>query len=153
MSIFRISLLSLFVLIFSSCDDTLSFDEQLEIDKGIIADYVAANNLTGEYTSDGLFYSITKEGNGTFPTQSSRVEVVYTGKMLDGTVFDSSQGFPVTFGLNQVISGWRVGIPFFDVGSEGYLIIPSHMAYGRTGTGNIPENSVLYFDIELLGIQ
>lgn len=145
--------LALLILPIFGCDNQLTFEEQLEIDKQLIADYVAANNLTGQSTASGLFYGITEPGNGTFPEFSSTVEVIYTGKLLDGTVFDSSDGFPTSFQLFQVIQGWQEGMTYMDEGSTGYLLIPSNIAYGRNGRGSIPPNAVLYFDIELLDVR
>lgn len=145
--------LAVLILPILGCDNQLTFEEQLEIDKQLIADYVAANSLEGQSTDSGLFYGITEEGNGTFPQLSSTVEVVYTGKLLDGTVFDSSDGFPTSFQLFQVIQGWQEGMTYMDEGSTGYLLIPSNIAYGRNGRGSIPPNAVLYFDIELLDVR
>lgn len=143
-----------FVLVSFSCDNALTFEEQLDLDKELIADYVAANNLSGQSTSNGIFYGFTEPGDTTtFPTLTSTVEVVYTGKLLDGTVFDSSEGFPVSFQLFQTIQGWQQGVPFFSEGAKGYLLIPSNLAYGLRGSGIIPPNAVLYFDIELLDVR
>ncbi len=150
-----IRLLSIFFLasIFS-CDNSLTFEEQLDIDKQLIADYVAANNLSGQSSSNGIFYGFTEQGDTTtYPTLASTVEVVYTGKLLDGTVFDSSEGFPVSFQLFQTIQGWQQGIPFFSEGTKGYLLIPSNLAYGIRGSGIIPPSAVLYFDVELLDVR
>ncbi len=149
----RFFLIGLLALPALSCDNEVTFEEQLEIDRQIIADYVAENGLEGESTDSGLFYGITEEGNDTYPTANNTVEVIYTGKLLDGTVFDSSQGFPVSFGLWQVIPGWQEGMQLFSEGAKGYLLIPSNIAYGRAGRQNIPPNSVLYFDIELLDVR
>ncbi|MDP5169994.1 MAG: FKBP-type peptidyl-prolyl cis-trans isomerase [Bacteroidia bacterium] len=153
MQLFRILFLITLGFALAGCDNQITFDEQLELDKSLIADYVAANNLVGEYTSGGVFYGFTKEGNTTYPTTANTVEVIYTGKLLDGTVFDSSQGFPISFSLFQVIAGWQQGMVNFSEGSIGYLLIPSSLAYGRNGSGIIPPNSVLYFDIELLDVR
>lgn len=153
MHMLRVMLIGLLITPFLGCDNELTFDEQLELDKQLIADYVAENNLEGQSTDSGLFYGITTEGNSTFPDISSTVEVVYTGSLLEGTVFDSSNGFPAEFGVWQVIPGWQEGMTYFSEGSKGYLLIPSNLAYGRSGSGIIPANSVLYFDIELLDVR
>lgn len=137
--------------LFASCDNTPSLEEQREIDRQIIEDYVAQNGLNGEFTQTGIYYEVTDSTSSTErPNAASNVEVIYTGKLLEGTVFDSSEGFPVTFNLQRVIRGWTEGIQYFAKGEKGYLILPSHMAYGRNGTNTIPPNTVLYFDIELL---
>lgn len=153
MHMLRIILITLIALPFWGCDNELTFQEQLDLDTQLIADYVAANNLEGQSTDTGLFYGITKEGNSVFPDLTNTVEVVYTGKLLDGTVFDSSDGFPVSFQLFQVIQGWQEGMTYFSEGSQGFILIPSNIAYGRNGSGAIPGNSVLYFDIELLDVR
>lgn len=153
MKIIRILLVGILVTPFMGCDNDLTFQEQLDLDKGLIADYVATNNLEGQSTDSGLFYGVTKEGNSTFPDLSNTVEVVYTGKLLDGTVFDSSDGFPVSFQLFQVIQGWQEGMTYFSEGSKGHILIPSNIAYGRNGSGAIPGNSVLHFEIELLSVR
>ncbi len=149
----RIILLGLLAASFLGCDNDLTFEEQLDLDKGLIADYVAANNLEGQSTDSGLFYGVTKEGNSTYPDLSNTVEVVYTGKLLDGTVFDSSDGFPVSFQLFQVIRGWQEGMTYFSEGSKGHILIPSNIAYGRNGSGIIPPNAVLHFEIELISVK
>jgi len=118
-----------------------------------IEEYLEDNNLTAERTEDDLFYIIEEEGNGEFPTSTSTVEVDYHGYYTDGTVFDSSivRGESVQFSLNQVIRGWRDGIPLFSKGGKGKLLIPSHLGYGEFDSPNgVPGNSVLIFDIHLI---
>ena len=87
------------------------------------------------------------------PGASSLVEIIYVGTLLDGTQFDSSDGFPTTFPIYNVISGWREGLTYFKKESEGILLIPSRLAYGPQGRTGIPANSVLRFDIELLNFE
>jgi FKBP-type peptidyl-prolyl cis-trans isomerase FkpA len=116
-----------------------------------IESYVKANNLQGQYTSSGLFYTIQTLGTGGHPISSSTVTVTYKGYLLDGSVFDSTErGKSVSFALRQVISGWQEGIPKFQKGGKGKLIIPSNMAYGRQSQPGIPKNSILVFDVALL---
>ncbi|MCD6201129.1 MAG: FKBP-type peptidyl-prolyl cis-trans isomerase [Bacteroidales bacterium] len=105
---------------------------------------------------DGLQYKILKEGNGAKPSATDKVKVHYTGRLLDGTVFDSSveRGEPITFQLNRVIPGWTEALQLMPVGSKWRLFIPSDLAYGERGAGQtIPPNSTLIFDVELLGIE
>lgn len=146
------SLMALFVVaVFSGCDELPTFEEQLEIDKKIIEEYVAEQGLTGEYTENGVFYSIEKEGKGTeYPTTGSSIEIIYTGTFLDGEEFDSSDGFPVNFNVYNLIRGWQEGIQKFKKDSKGILVIPSGLAYGPNGTFGIPPDAVIRFDIELL---
>ena len=106
-------------------------------------------------TASGLQYEVLESGNGAQPTANDRVEVHYTGKLIDGTVFDSSveRGVPATFGVTQVIPGWVEALQLMPVGSKWRLFIPSQLAYGEHGAGNLIEpNSTLIFDVELLDI-
>lgn len=107
-------------------------------------------------TKSGLEYKVLTEGKGPKPTLNDVVKVNYEGKLIDGTVFDSSykRGQPVTFPLNSVIKGWQEGLQLMPVGSKYRLFIPSDLAYGERGAGNvIGPNAVLIFDVELLGIE
>lgn len=107
-------------------------------------------------TPSGLQYEILTEGNGPKPAADSHVEVHYTGKLLDGTVFDSSvdRGTPAHFGVNQVIAGWTEALQLMPVGSKWRLFIPSELAYGERGAGSdIGPNATLIFDVELLDIE
>ncbi len=108
-------------------------------------------------TPSGLQYMVLRAGNGARPTPSSTVQVNYEGKLLDGTVFDSSykRGQPATFPLTGVIAGWTEGIPLMSVGSKYRFWIPSELAYGPSGQpqGGIGPDAVLTFDVELLGVQ
>ncbi|GHT32731.1 peptidyl-prolyl cis-trans isomerase [Bacteroidia bacterium] len=106
-------------------------------------------------TESGLQYIVVTEGTGEKPTANDRIKVHYTGSTLDGEVFDSSEGGePRTFGINQVIPGWTEGLQIMPVGSKYTFWIPSELAYGSQGSGRyIKPNSVLKFDVELLGIE
>jgi len=106
-------------------------------------------------TGSGLQYEVLAEGNGPIPTAADQVEVHYTGKLIDGTVFDSSveRGVPATFGVTQVIPGWVEALQLMKVGSKWRLFIPSQLAYGSQGAGNvIGPDSTLIFDVELLKV-
>ena len=83
------------------------------------------------------------------------MKVHYTGKLLDGKVFDSSveRGEPAVFGVGQVIRGWTEALQLMQVGSKWELYIPSDLAYGPQGTQGIPGGSLLIFEVELLGIE
>lgn len=106
-------------------------------------------------TASGLQYQVLKAGTGARPTASDSVKVHYEGKLIDGTVFDSSyrRGEPVTFALDQVIAGWREGLPLMQVGAKYRLFVPPALGYGAAGNAEIEPNSVLIFDIELLAIN
>ncbi|MGL5226400.1 MAG: FKBP-type peptidyl-prolyl cis-trans isomerase [Aeromonas sp.] len=107
-------------------------------------------------TPSGLQYQILTPGMGTVhPTATSTVKVHYEGKLLDGTVFDSSvaRGEPIEFGLNQVIAGWTEGVQLMVEGEKTRFYIPARLAYGDRSAGKIPPGSTLIFDVELLGIK
>ena len=119
--------------------------------------YLAANKLKkkAKTTEDGIYYVMEEEGSGKSPTISDRVKVHYRGTLLDGKQFDSSydRGQAAEFPLAGVIEGWQKGIPLFKEGGKGKLIIPSALAYGEKAIGDdIPANSILVFDIELLEV-
>ena len=106
-------------------------------------------------TASGLQYRVITEGSGAKPVASSKVKVHYTGKLLDGTVFDSSvqRGEPIDFALNQVIPGWTEGVQLMTPGSKYEFFIPSNLAYGDRGAGNaIPPGAALIFEVELLAV-
>lgn len=107
-------------------------------------------------TATGLQYEIIKEGDGPTPNRGDRVTVHYTGKLIDGTVFDSSveRGEPATFGVTQVIPGWVEALQMMKTGSQWRLYIPSKLAYGPNGAGGvIGPNATLIFDVELIKIE
>ncbi len=96
-----------------------------------------------------------KAGTGASPAATDKVKVNYEGKLMDGTVFDSSykRGQPIEFGLNQVIPCWTEGVQKMKVGGEATLVCPPNIAYGERGApGAIPPNATLVFKVELLGV-
>jgi FKBP-type peptidyl-prolyl cis-trans isomerase FkpA len=106
-------------------------------------------------TPSGLQYMVLREGSGPRPMASDTVRVNYEGKLLDGTVFDSSyeRGEPAEFPLNRVIAGWTEGLALMPVGAKYRFWIPSDLAYGASGSPpKIGPNAALTFDVELLGI-
>jgi FKBP-type peptidyl-prolyl cis-trans isomerase FklB len=105
-------------------------------------------------TASGLQYEVITEGTGAKPKATDTVKVHYEGKLLDGTVFDSSikRNEPVSFPLNQVIAGWTEGVQLMSIGSKYKFTIPSALAYGEQGSGPIPPNSVLVFEVQLIEI-
>lgn len=106
-------------------------------------------------TVTGLQYEVLEEGTGAQPSAGDQVKVHYTGKLIDGTVFDSSveRGEPATFGVTQVIPGWVEALQLMKAGAKWRLFIPSNLAYGPNGAGGvIGPNQTLIFDVTLLEI-
>lgn len=106
-------------------------------------------------TASGLQYVVEKEGEGAQPTATDEVTVHYTGKLLNGQVFDSSvkRGEPATFPLNRVIPGWTEGVQLMKEGAKYTFFIPSDLAYGPQGIPNaIPPHSTLIFEVELIKV-
>lgn len=106
-------------------------------------------------TVSGLQYEVIQEGKGAKPTLQDKVKVHYHGTLPNGTVFDSSveRKEPISFPLNGVIQGWQEGLQLMTVGSKYKLYIPANLGYGDRPAGKIPANSVLIFEVELLGIN
>ena len=116
--------------------------------------YCAGNGITPTIHSSGLFYQIMSPGSGAAATTTSTIYITYVGKLADGTVFDQQNNSSMTgWQLSQLIEGWRVGIPLIQKGGEIKLVVPSSMAYGCSGYGSIPGNSILFFDITLVNVQ
>ncbi len=136
--------------------------KQQKIDEQIIKDYLAKNNVKAKRTEDGLYYVIEREGNGVTPNEGEKVIVNYTGKLTNGTVFDSNvdpafhhvQPFEFLLGRGMVIRGWDEGFKQLSKGAKATLFIPSGMAYGPNSPDpKIPANSVMIFEVELVDIE
>jgi FKBP-type peptidyl-prolyl cis-trans isomerase FklB len=120
-------------------------------------DYLAKNKTKSgvKVTASGLQYEVLKSGFGPKPKPTNTVRVHYHGTLIDGTVFDSSvqRGQPVEFPVTGVIKGWVEALQMMSVGDKWKITIPANLAYGPQPKGNIPPNSVLIFEVELLGIK
>ncbi|CAA6824587.1 MAG: Peptidyl-prolyl cis-trans isomerase [uncultured Aureispira sp.] len=149
------TLFSLVLLLSLSCSFSNCSKDFKAADEASILQYIEDNNLTAIEAQDGLYYTIDVVGTGTQPSGVySTVTVHYTGKFMDGTTFETSVGgTPYTNSLSSVIKGWQYGIPYFKAGGKGTLLIPSHLAYGATGSGSIGPNEPLVFEIELISAQ
>jgi FKBP-type peptidyl-prolyl cis-trans isomerase FkpA len=122
--------------------------------------YLTANSLTATQHSSGFFYNISVPGSGSNATPCSIVTVKYTGRLTNGTIFDSfTAATGTTFQIGQLIAGWQKGIPLIQKGGKIRLYIPPTLGYGASpvfdniGNISIPANSILIFDIELLEVQ
>ena len=118
-----------------------------------LADNAKKEGIT--VTESGLQYEVLAQGAGRKPKATDNVKCHYEGRLIDGTVFDSSyrRGTPATFGLNQVIAGWTEGVQLMQEGAKYRFYIPYNLAYGANGAGDsIPPYSALIFDVELIAI-
>ena len=136
---------------------TPEYGQQIKDNKTIGREFMEENakNDSVTQTQSGLQYMVLKEGTGAKPGPTDEVTVHYTGRLLDGTVFDSSveRGEPATFAVGQVIPGWVEGLQLMREGAAYRLFIPSNLAYGPHGTGPIQPNSTLIFDVQLLKVE
>lgn len=142
--------------------EILDIGTQAEMDDKIITDYLAKNNIKASKTESGMYYSVSKQGNGEKPVKGDKVSVNYTGMTVDGRKFDSNvdsnfhhvSAFEFALGTGGVIKGWDEGIALLPKGTKATLFIPSSMGYGKQGQPPvIPPNAVLIFDVELVDIK
>ncbi|MFT5913957.1 MAG: FKBP-type peptidyl-prolyl cis-trans isomerase [Flammeovirgaceae bacterium] len=119
-----------------------------------IEEYIIANNIENVLLGDsGLKYTIQEEGTGESPTLSSTITVKYTGKLTSDRIFDSSDNKPVDFRLTNLINGWKIGFQLLKKGSKATLYVPYELAYGTQGSGSIPPNADLIFEVELVDFR
>ncbi|MCC2547533.1 FKBP-type peptidyl-prolyl cis-trans isomerase [Hymenobacter sp. BT175] len=131
------------------------------IDEELIKQYISDQKLTGAVRLEsGLYVVPVTTATGVQPRTGQTVSVLYTGMLLDGTVFDATSRrgntpFDFTLGVGQVIQGWDLGIAQLNKGSKAILLIPSRLGYGPKGAGggSIPPNAVLRFDVELVNVR
>lgn len=128
---------------------------QFKADTTAIRAFVKLNNIP--VTKDefsGVYYQILTPGTGTSQYSSAtKVVVDYTGKLLDGTTFDSSKGTPVPLTLGNLILGWQFAIPKIQKGGQIRFFVPSYYGYGVRGGGPIPANAILDFNVLLTDVQ
>ncbi|MBI9067463.1 MAG: FKBP-type peptidyl-prolyl cis-trans isomerase [Salinivirgaceae bacterium] len=148
--IFKISLIFFAALFVFGCSkdeedkDTRSSDEK-------ILEYLAEHNIEAIKDTSGLYYYIERQGDGTYmDTTQTTVYLFYKGYFTNGRVFDSRTTSPYGAVLSETVKGWQIGIPLFDKGAKGKLFIPSELGYGPNDYNEIPGNSVLIFDIEVV---
>lgn len=143
----NIALASLFIiglLVQISCSKSSASEKEQ------MTSFAAKNNIT--YVSDpsGVLYQIITAGNSNKPRLTSTITVTYTGKLMNDKTFDSGT---ITYPLNNLIPGWQIALPFIGEGGQIKILIPSSLGYGSSGSGEIPGNSPLYFDVSLSKVK
>ncbi|HEV8270856.1 MAG TPA: FKBP-type peptidyl-prolyl cis-trans isomerase [Chitinophagaceae bacterium] len=113
--------------------------------------YLASATITATKHCSGMYYTINAAGSGATPTICSTVSVKYKGQLTNGTIFDQS-ATPVNFNLGGLIEAWKKGIPMIKPGGKVTLYCPPSLAYGSQAVGTIPANSILVFEVELVGV-
>lgn len=116
-----------------------------------VQDYLYTRGIEAIKDNRGFFYRISKPGTGSRPTICSTVTVNYSGSLTSGSEFDAASN--ISFGLGQLITGWQEGIPLISKGGSITLYLPPSLAYGSQTNGNIPANSILIFNIDLVDVQ
>lgn len=140
------------LVILASCSkDKFDASKQAATDDAAIKAYIGTDTAY-HATADGsgVYYKIITQGTGAYPTLKSIIKVTYTGKLLNGTQFDSNT---ITQSLTGLIPGWQSGLVYLKTGGRIMLVIPSRAGYGNTAAGEIPKNSVLVFTIDLLNLN
>lgn len=110
--------------------------------------YISSSGITAIKDPHGFYYTIMVPGGASKPTVCSTISVKYTGRLTNGSIFDSSTG--ATFALSNLITGWQQGIPYIGKGGKIILYLPPSLGYGSQASGSIPANSILIFEIELI---
>jgi FKBP-type peptidyl-prolyl cis-trans isomerase FkpA len=135
---------------------------QIGVDDQLIQDYLKKNNIKATKTASGLYYSVTEPGSGEVIKAGQTAQVMYVGKLLNGSIFDANMGadakhtdpLPVAVGQGRVIKGWDEGLALLKKGSKATFYIPSPLAYGaQSPSPAIPANSVLVFDVDIKDVQ
>ena len=128
-------------------------DKTVQSEQAAIINYAATQGISATAHSSGLYYQITSPGSGPSPTSGSKIFIKYTGKLLNGTIFDQQTTASVSYGLSGMIQGFQIGLPLIQKGGTIKLIVPSSLGYGCKGFGSVPGNSILYFEVELTDVQ
>ena len=141
------------LLVLGSCSKKCNDEKQVNIDDSTILKFLSDKNITAQKHSSGIYYQILATGSGSMNyNANTTISAKYTGRLLDGSVFDNGGGQAISFKLGGVITGWQAGIPLIQKGGRIRLLIPSGLAYGCDGRDAIPKNAVLDFDIELINV-
>ena len=128
-----------------SSDDLNAFDKKIKA-------YEKKHNLNFYRSESGLYYKIIKQGKGDFIKYSDKVSFSYTGKLLNGFIFDR-QIKPVTFNVDRLILGWKQVMLELKPGAKVQMIIPPSLGYGNHDLDDIPPNSILYFEMEIKNVE
>ncbi|MDN3582329.1 FKBP-type peptidyl-prolyl cis-trans isomerase [Mucilaginibacter flavus] len=137
----------------SNNDNIVPFDavKQAALDDATIQSYLAAHTeIHAVKDTTGVYYQVITAGTGSAPVLTSTITAAYTGKLTNGTIFDSSTN--LVYRLNLLIPAWQVAVPHLKVGGQMLILTPSRYAYGNAQAGVIPPNSVLIFSVNLNGV-
>ena len=145
----RLGVALLVLLTFAQCKKD---EDQGAADRDLILKYISDNNLDAIEAEEGLFYVVEDEGSADQCQWNSTIKANYKGYLLDGTVFDEGQ--LDQFSLTNAIRGWQIGMAKFKENGSGILLIPSALGYGAqgSGSGSVPPNAVIIFDVELIKV-
>jgi len=146
----RLLFIASLLFIFASCN-TYSEQELEGFDKEIQA-YIKKNKLDLDASPSGLYFKITKEGDGRLIQYTDSVSISYKGKLLNGRIFDYTKE-PLTFAVKGLIGGWKEALLSCKKGSEVVMIIPPQIGYGNHKLDDIPQNSILYFEMKVWGFK
>lgn len=135
-----------------SKDKELSVGEQQAKDVAEIDNYLEENQIDAQVHESGIRYMVKIKGGGQSPKASDIVKVKYKGYFFSGQTFDANNT-GISFRLSQLIDAWKLMIPEMQEGGKITIYAPSRYCYGKTGSGSIPPNSNLIFDIELLAVN
>ena len=143
--------LLLMIVALASCktysdDEVQSFDDEIQA-------YIKENNIDVEKSSSGMYYKIIEQGEGRKIQFKDVVRFKYKGTLLDGTVFDDQTEDPVEFRVDQLIGAWKEIMLELNDGGKAYLIAPPQQGYGTHNLEDIPANSILIFDMEVVEVK
>lgn len=143
-----------FIVISGCLKDKSCKPRSVDSEEPQIQAFAANNGITTTLHSSGLHYQILDQGSGSHANSNSKIVITYTGKLMNGTVFDEKlTPNSEAWALGGLIRGWIIGIPLIQEGGHIKLIVPSSLGYGCEQYYEIPGNSVLYFDIHLIDVQ
>lgn len=145
----NIFLILLSIVFFTSCGKYS--EKEIKAFDAEIASYVKKNKLDMEQSESGLYYKVHEEGEGAPIRQTAILSAIYTGRLLNGEVFDE-QKTPMELTLSNLIHGWREVVYYLRPGGKATIIVPPQLGYGKQKLPKVPENSILIFDIEIVDV-